>query len=292
MSIIAQVYSISSFNESEPCLNFFDKVLFIFIKTIKSVSTYLLDNGKKLFGLSSRAMIYASTYLWDWKWQAIYLRIEIWFSQISKSFETRQMKSKILHQSQLIDKLQHDLKIARIDITELRSELLKGYEFQIETASQHSAIKKQLDSEQLSTHKLKLIQDIHSHEQELVELLKSLDVLLKVSKSLDEDKAVSYLVNRIIPSWQTHMQKLIEVLDNLIEKSPDSVCGKRLMIQISELAKRPLAFTELVMKLHSLQKISHTVEELPQPNDPEIVECDPVLLHAIDDLEKLLKTKL
>lgn len=272
----------------------------IFFKKFYCLSVYGL---KTLLGTSSKIIIHGTSLLWDWKWQAIYLRCEVWFNEINRYFEkmrltseSSQLKRELNQKNEQIKLLQQELASAQKEVSDIRKELVIGYKFQIDTAAENTKLQKQLADDTLITFRLECQREILTKEEELVSLLKFMKACyeeLEAGSTYPLLSSHQHLVNTIIPGWKKHLEGLCKILEGLIEEGSEDHAYKKLMIQIAALARRPLLFTEEISKIClylSHKTTNSSATSSLEPLEPD--QLDPALEHSVQELQKLLTKKI
>lgn len=286
----------------------------LFSKTLDSVANLALNFFKKfyflssyglktLLGVSSKIVIHGTSLLWDWKWQAIYLRCEVWLNEINRYYErirltseSTKLKRELNLKNEKIKFLEQELASAQKEVSDIRKELVIGYKFQIDIAAENTKLQKQIDDDKLITFRLEYQREILNKEEELVSLLKFMKTCYEELEAKSTSPLLSshqYLVDTIIPGWKKHLESLSEILEGLIKDCREDLPYKKLMIQIVELAKRPLLFTEEISKI-CLYLSSKTTNALTASTldaiDPS--QLDPTLEQAMEELQTLLTKKI
>lgn len=272
----------------------------VFFKKFYSLSFYGL---KTLLGTSSKIIIHGTSLLWDWKWQAIYLRCEVWFNEMNRYFEkirltseSSQLKRELNKKNEKIKLLEQELATAQKEVSDIRKELVIGYKFQIDIAAENTKLQKQLEDDKLTTFRQECQREIQTKEEELVSLLKFMKACYEELETCSNQPLLTshqYLVDTIIPGWKKHLESLCHILEGLIKDGSEDLAYKKLMIQIVELARRPLLFTEEISKI-CLYLSAKTTNSLAlssfdalEPN-----QLDPILERSVEELEKLLTKKI
>jgi hypothetical protein len=253
----------------------------VFFKKLKEISYFCF---KSLFGTSSQLFIHGSSVLWDWKWQAIYLRSEVWIQKVSHYIDKfsflkkeKDLQTMLQRQKERIAKLDQELLMARKEVSELRQDLVTGYKFQIDTAAENKGLKQALEEEKLSSSRLKMQQDILTKEEELRALFLKINTRYEeslISKSDLIPFSHQHLISSLIPAWQKHLETLCDSMDELISGYGDSH-HKELMMGVVELAKRPLLFTQF------LAKFCHTLS----PKVPHLQDSSSLLPKEEEDID-------
>lgn len=256
------------------------------ILAITSFITYffktLSSNFPIVYKFPSQMMFHSLSFLFSWKWQAIYLRGAIWYQTLIhyiKGYEAHLIKHRqenlINSQHEELSDLSTKLEAAALTIRLLKQKNVKTSKENQQLTLENTALKKALEEQQLGSILLSVKQDIATQEKMLVDLIQSIYIRYQSISESHTSLILSshkHLIDVLIPSWQTHCEAHCRMMEDVIAATPETLTHKTLMIKLHELAKRPLIFTQILAKFCLIltpQIPKVPVDELTSPADPD-----------------------